>query len=321
MPQFVDASLIITVLNEEASIVTFLSGVATQTTLPREIVVVDGGSTDATVECIRRWEAPAGVDVAVHVVPNAGISMGRNRAIELARYERILITDAGTEMAAGWISEISRADTDGAEADVVSGFFFPVGDTFLQRAIAFTITPRLQEIDPASFLPSSRSVSLTKSAWTAVGGYPEWLDYCEDLVFDMALREAGFTFVFRPRAQVSWSARPSLRAFMKQYYRYARGDGKAGLWRKRHIARYTAYAVGLVLLAAGFWAPLAWVALVAGFIAYVSKFFVRVVARRREFGRGAIAAAFLSPVIVVLGDIAKMAGYPEGLRWKRRRRP
>ena len=51
--------------------------------------------------------------------------------------------------------------------------------------------PTRDEVDPATFLPSSRSVAFRKAAWAAVGGYPEWLDYCEDLVFDLSLRERG----------------------------------------------------------------------------------------------------------------------------------
>ena len=36
----------------------------------------------------------------------------------------------------------------------------------------------------------------SRAVWERVGGYPEWLDYCEDLVFDLALRHAGCRFAF-----------------------------------------------------------------------------------------------------------------------------
>ena len=48
---------------------------------------------------------------------------------------------------------------------------------------------------PARFLPSSRSVAFRKSAWTAIGGYPAWLDYGEDIVFDLALQERFNAYV------------------------------------------------------------------------------------------------------------------------------
>lgn len=314
----VDASLVITVLNEAETISAFLDSLRGQTTLPSEIVIVDGGSTDGTTDAISAWDPPQGVTVTLIESPGAGISAGRNQAIAAARHDRILVTDAGTEVDPGWVTALLHAASS-HDADVVSGFFYPVGETLLQRTIAFTITPSLAEIDPERFLPSSRSISFTREAWAAVGGYPEWLDYCEDLLFDIAMKEAGFMFAFEPTALVSWSARPTLRAFMKQYYRYARGDGKAGLWRKRHVVRYAAYAAGLALAVLSLVTPWSLVALAACSAAYLGKFWGRVFGRWNAFGSGAVPALALVPLVVVSGDLAKMAGYPAGLRWRSRR--
>ena len=65
-----------------------------------------------------------------------------------------------------------------------------------------TVLPAMDDIDPQTFLPSSRSIAFTKEAWAAVGGYPEWLDYCEDLLFDLALRDR-YSFAFAPAAIAS----------------------------------------------------------------------------------------------------------------------
>lgn len=311
------ASLILTVLNEAKNIRAFLDSVAQQTLVPAEIVIVDGGSSDGTVLAIESWQPPRGCAVTVLVDPGAGISRGRNLAITRAQHEFILVTDAGTAMNSDW-TERMLAPLCGGAADVVSGFFHPVGTSFMERLIAFAVTPMLSEIDPARFLPSSRSVAFTQTAWRASGGYPEWLDYCEDLVFDIALLKAGHRFEFEPRAQVSWSARSSIRAFMKQYYRYARGDGKAGLWLKRHVVRYAAYITGVGLLTAAAWRPWLLIPLAVGSVAYMSKTWRRILKRRREFGSGATIAAILAPMIVVSGDLSKMVGYPVGLAWRRR---
>ena len=95
-----------------------------------------------------------------------------------------------------------------------------------------TVLPTVDEVKPESFLPSSRSVAFTKEAWEAAGGYPEWIDYCEDLIFDFRLRDAAGPFAWAPEAVAHFRPRGSLKSFFKQYYRYARGDGKADLWRK-----------------------------------------------------------------------------------------
>jgi hypothetical protein len=84
-------------------------------------------------------------------------------------------------------------------------------------------------------------VAFRKEAWAGAGGYPEWLDYCEDLVFDFCLLADAGQAVFAPAALVYFRPRPNLAAFGRQYYRYARGDGKADLWAGRHAIRYATY--------------------------------------------------------------------------------
>ena len=309
-------SLIFTVLNEELAMAEFLQSISAQTQKPHEIVIVDGGSTDATVEIIRAWTPPEGVQVRVAVSPGANISVGRNQAITLATHPVIAVSDAGATLDRRWLELLVRPF--GANVDVASGFFVSSGATFWERAIGAVITPALSEIDGESFLPSSRSVAFRKSAWSVAGGYPEWLDYCEDLLFDLQLKEDGAVFVFVPDAIASWNARPSLRAFAKQYYRYARGDGKSGLWRRRHLARYSAYALGLALVAAAWLSPWFLALLLAGASGYLAKFLRRVFRARGSLGPETGIVLFLAPLIVVTGDIAKMAGYPAGLSWRSR---
>ncbi len=311
-----EATLILTVLNEGNSIGGFLETLGAQTVIPREVVVVDGGSTDDTVALLNAWDAPAGCQIRTIVRPGANISEGRNEAIRHATFERILVTDAGTTLNPDWVALMLGTFDLPESPDVVCGFFTATGESFIERAIAHTITPTVSEIDPGTFLPSSRSLGITKAAWELVGGYPEWLDYCEDLVFDIRMKELGLTFSFAGDALVTWSARPNLTSYMKQYYRYARGDGKAGLWRKRHVIRYTAYAVGVLLAVGMVWQPWLGLALAVGAIAYMQKFWRRVVRSRSGSMASMAAELVLVPVIVVAGDLAKMIGYPVGLRWR-----
>ena len=313
------ASLVLTVLNEAHGLPLFLRSLSAQTVTPAEIVIVDGGSTDGTVELLTAWPAPDGCAVRVAHSPGATISEGRNQAISFSSHDRILVTDGGTTLSPRWVESMLYAfDADGP-ANVVCGFFEPVGDTFIERVIAFTVTPRVTEIEPAAFLPSSRSIGFRREAWARAGGYPEWLDYCEDLLFDLEMKRLGLRFVFVPGATVTWSARPSIRTFMKQYYRYARGDGKANLWPRRHVARYAAYIGGLVLLRLALLSPWWIVPLGLGGAMYLGKFWGRVWRGRADFGRGAFRAIAFVPVIVAAGDIAKMAGYPVGRAWRMRR--
>ncbi len=305
-------SLIVTVLDEVGTIDDLLESIAAQTRPPDEVVVVDGGSRDGTWQRLQTWTSR----LPLHLVrePGASIARGRNVAIQAASHELIAVTDAGVRLQPDWLEHLVSTLTD--DIDVVSGFFRPNPCTVFERALGATVMPALDDVDPETFLPSSRSVLFRRAAWKTVTGYPEWLDYCEDLVFDLALKQAGARFAFAPRACVWFRPRGSLTAFFRQYYRYARGDGKADLWPRRHAIRYAIYAILSVLLwRRGPGLPLAMV----GVAAYTRRPYARLLPHIGGLSPREVAYAVgLVPVIRLVGDVAKMLGYPVGVSWRLR---
>lgn len=314
-------SVITTVRNEAGSIAALLDSLARQSRPPDEIVLTDGGSTDDTVRIASGFRE-RGLPLRIIAAPGANISRGRNLAIAAADGPIIASVDAGVRLQGDWLERLTSpwaADGPSDGPDVAAGFFEPDAHGLFEIVMGATVLPEVQDADPASFLPSSRSVAFTKAAWQQAGGYPEWLDYCEDLVFDFRLKARGCRFVFVPDAVARFRPRASLRAFFIQYFRYARGDGKADLWRLRHAIRYVTYLVGLpVLLGLTAWVSPWWlVVLAAGAVAYCRRPVTR--SLRRTSGRPAwerLAGIALAPLIRVTGDVAKIIGYPVGLWWR-----
>jgi len=302
---------VVTVLNEAGTIDALLESIAAQRRPPDEIVVSDGGSTDGTLAALAAWSTR----LPVRVIQEAGanISRGRNLAIAATRAEIIAVTDAGVRLDPEWLARLWDEMTP--ETDVVSGFFRADPQTTFERALGATTLPDVEEVKARGFLPSSRSVMFRRRAWERVGGYPEWLDYCEDLVFDFALRRGGCRFAFAPDAIAWFRPRRSLPAFFRQYYLYARGDGKAGLWARRHLVRYATYLCAAYVLARG--RRWAWL-LVLGAIAYTRRPYARLHLAGLAT-KDAIVALGLVPVIRLTGDVAKMLGYPVGICWRVRR--
>ena len=311
-----------TVRNEARTLPRLLDSVLAQTARPADVVIVDGGSTDGTPEVARRYMDR--LPLRLFEMPGANIAQGRNMAVRMAIHKVVAVTDAGVRLAPGWIERLAEPLlADDPVADVASGFFVPDAQTPFERAMGATVLPSLEDIEPQTFLPSSRSVAFRKAAWATAGGYPEWLDYCEDLVFDMRLRATGHRFVFVPEALVYFRPRSNLRDFCLQYYRYARGDGKADLWRKRHAIRYATYALGPALAV---WAlthpgnPISrpgLALLLAGALAYCRRPYQRLLPMLRGLPLpAALYALALVPIIRLTGDVAKMAGYPVGVWWR-----
>ena len=102
MPE--NVSLVVTVLNEAATINSLLTSVAKQSRLPEEVVMVDGGSSDGTVRLVRRFAADH-PQLNLKLIEQPGNrSVGRNAGITAASHDWIAITDAGCTLHQHWLA-------------------------------------------------------------------------------------------------------------------------------------------------------------------------------------------------------------------------
>lgn len=320
-------SFIATVYNEGENIHHLLQSLVRQTRHADEIVIVDGGSTDDTVAILKSYEPT--IPIKVIVENGANISRGRNLAFAHTHGDMIAISDAGVRLMDDWLEQLIAPLEADSTIQVACGFFRADAHTPFEVAMGATVLPLVNEIDPTTFLPSSRSVAVRRSAFIQVAGYPEWLDYCEDLIFDLRLKQIG-EFAFVPQACVLFRPRGTLASFYKQYYLYARGDGKADLWRKRHAIRYLTYCVVAPILlllsmthSAWWWAVIALASAIYLRTPYqrlpqvMHEYHQQHPSRRLDWAQ----AILWIPIIRVVGDVAKMVGYPIGWLWQLRHHP
>jgi glycosyltransferase involved in cell wall biosynthesis len=309
-------SLICTVKNEADNIAGLLDSMLAQTRAADEIVVNDCGSTDATAAIVRSY---IGRGAPIRLVAGGfNISSGRNNAIKHAAGPIIASTDAGLILDPRWLERIV-APIEAGSADLVAGFYQAAPESLLELAIGATNYPDREEVDPARFLAAGQSVAFLKTVWERAGGYPEWLGHCEDLVFDRAATRAGFRSTAALDAVVHFRPRSSLPALARQYFFYARGDGMANLWPRRHAIRYATYLAVALTLGLGRRRPALLALLPLGLAAYTRRPYRRLWRRSRSWPLPQrLLALGLPPLVRVVGDAAKMVGYPAG--WWRRLR-
>jgi hypothetical protein len=281
----------------------FVESLRAQTRPPDETIIVDGGSTDGTLEVLR--EAP---EITVISEPGAGISRGRNVAIAAAAHEVIAVTDADCILAPDWLERL-LAPIDGG-ADVAAGFYRALGDSLLQVSTAAVSVREPEEVGPG-WMPSSRSIAFRREAYEAAGGYPEWLGIGEDMYFDHQLIATGARMETAVDAVVGWRVRPTVAGTWAQYAGYAEGDAAAGLYPERHFLRFAVYTLGTVAVARRSRGLLALAAL--GAVGYATKPVYR--AWRRLEGKDVerLASVATVPAAMALIDAAKMWGYARGL--------
>ena len=298
-------SLVATVKDAGLHVGAFLDSVRAQTRLPDEIVIVDGGSTDGTVDTLR-----AAGEVTLIEAPGANIARGRNAAIRAATHDAIAVTDADCVLAPDWLATLEGALEEGA--DVAAGFYRPLTSTFFEACSAAVSLRDADEVDGDRFLPSSRSVAFRREAYDKAGGYPEWLDIGEDMYLNHRLREAGVRMDFVPEALVYWRVRPTVAATWRQYYRYAEGDALAGMHAARHALRFGVYGLAAAAILGRRRGLRRALGLAAGL--YAAPRIRRAWRLLPNRVRDRAAAAATVPALILLADAAKMAGYLAGRR-------
>lgn len=217
-------SLCITVLNETSNIENLIHSILNQTLKPHEIIIVDAGSTDGTLNKLKRFKT-------IKVIKAKGCtrSEGRNIAIKHAKNKIIAITDAGCSLDKNWVNEISMPFRRN-RVDAVAGFYKIATNSLFQKAASIYLGAIPNSVDK-NFMPSARSMAFTKDIWNKVGGFPEELVGAgEDTKFNYLLVKIGARFKVARKAFVTWNTPNNLIEFSKKIYAYSKGDAESGIW-------------------------------------------------------------------------------------------
>ncbi|TAK32792.1 MAG: glycosyltransferase [Chloroflexota bacterium] len=225
----VTVALIATVRNECTGVQRWIDAVLCQSRLPDEIVVVDGGSTDGTLDVLHAAAHTSPVPFRVVVEPGASIARGRNLAVRACGAEVIAVTDFGCTPRSTWLENLIAPFEVEPDTQVVGGWYETIGKN--GKVIRERGWPGLDQVHPAYFLPSSRSLAFTRDAFEAVGGYPEWLTLTgEDTYFDLELKRYRRGWAFAPDAVVNWHAPETALDYWRKTRTWATGDGESGVF-------------------------------------------------------------------------------------------
>jgi glycosyltransferase involved in cell wall biosynthesis len=302
-------SVIVTVFNEEETILSLLDALRNQTYPAAEIVIVDGGSSDQTLQLLKTFQSK-NKKVPLHIFSKKGNrSVGRNEAIRKTTHELIAITDAGCIPHTTWLEAFAQKILEKNLLEkntefVVAGYYEGKAKSNFEEAVIPYVLVMPDRVNPTNFLPATRSFLLTKNIWEKFGGFDEELCDNEDYAFSMKLQRNMVPIHFASDAVVIWIPRTTIAQFWVMIFRFARGDVTAGIIRPKVLLIFLRYLL-LFLFALALWKYVNVVYAATLLIIFFASYFLWSITKNKKY---VPHGWYWLPVLQVVSDFAVMWG-------------
>jgi len=205
-------SVIIPAYNAEKTIQETIESVLKQTRSDFEVLVINDGSTDRTLEIVSRIKDER---LRIFSYPNAGVAPTRNRGLVQATGEYISFLDADDLWTPDKLEAQLKALQDNPQAAVAYSWTDWIDESgqFLRPGGHITETGQVYEkLLVRDFIESGSNPLIRAEAFQDVGKFDESLAFGED--WDMWLRlAAGYEFVAVPSAQILYRISPNSASF------------------------------------------------------------------------------------------------------------
>jgi len=196
-------SVIIPAYNAEATIQATINSVQAQSYREFEILVIDDGSTDSTIQVVSEI-AEQDNRIQIHSYANAGPSIARNRGIDQAKGEFLAFLDADDLWTPEKISEQLAALNLSPQAGLAYSWidWIDENDQFLRHGSHIAAEGKvLDQLLLRNFIDNGSNALVRREVFEKIGGFDSKLPASED--WDMWLRIALiYDFVCVPKVQV-----------------------------------------------------------------------------------------------------------------------
>ncbi|MBL1264984.1 glycosyltransferase [Methylomicrobium sp. RS1] len=306
-------AVITTVLNERDGLEELLESILSQTRKPDEIVIVDGGSTDGTIDVLNKY-CEKNPFIKFYIEPGVNIAEGRNIAISRANSSIIAVTDGGCKPVNYWLEALTQPLLDNTAYGAVSGVRL-VDSKNNFELFAGQLSTSGNAANEQDRVFHGRNSAFRKSVWEEVGGYPEWLYTAEDTLFAKKAKSLGCRVAVAPNAIISWRPRPNIRKLAKQYYLYGKGTGRiAQTDLKTVLYHLRNHSIWIITLLLGIFFPWIWL-LTLAVLVFMYITLVKPVLKKIKSEKTTPSANIYVPLIVMVrsffNNLGQLYGYWE----------
>ncbi|MDP2183786.1 MAG: glycosyltransferase family 2 protein [Actinomycetota bacterium] len=189
------------------------------TTEDYELIVVENGSSDGTVEYVRGLEREDERIRAVYNASNRGFAKGCNQGVRMAQHEHVCLLNNDTEPSVGWLD--AMRDVFDKDVGAVGAKLLYPDNTIQHAGMVFVYRPGLMphflpdhrfrfapsDLPEANVLEEVPAVTAaclltTKHVWERVKGMDVAYGraYYEDVDFNLKVRDTGWKVLYQPAA-------------------------------------------------------------------------------------------------------------------------
>jgi rhamnosyltransferase len=216
MPPKINVSILIRAKNEDKYIGQTLSVLFSQTYKNFEVLIVDSGSTDKTLEIARRYP------VRIYEIKPEDFRWGYalNYGFEKARGEYVVCLSAhALPLSDEWLETLVANFNDDKVAAVTSNMLpMPDCNPFDRRGLLKRYSVEKRELSEGPpFLFSNSCSAIRRSAWDRVH-FDESLLAIEEEDWARKIRKIGYKIIYEPEAKVYHSHNESLQRIYKRHY-------------------------------------------------------------------------------------------------------
>ena len=197
-------------------------------TPPKEVVVVDGRSTDSTPEFLRGWELADHPFEPIVIDQKAGRGPGqaRNLGLEAASGDLAAFTDDDCLVDPDWLWTLVPPIEPGRGVVGSGGRILPIGRDWISRYCAYY---RILEPPPSMLYLVTANCAYSRKEALAEGGFDAMIPTPggEDVALSLRLRRAGWRFEYVADSLVRHRFRPDVGDFARTFRNYGRGCREA----------------------------------------------------------------------------------------------
>jgi O-antigen biosynthesis protein len=198
--------------------------------MPREILLINNGSTDGSHELLRAFARAQGDRVRVVEEPRRGISRARNAGIRAATGQVIAWTDADCAPSSAWLHHLVQPFSDPTIGGVAGRVLAAPASTLVERFCGLYtfqtpgVPARQSCWTPRTGGYAGANFAVRRVLAEDLGGYDEQIvNWGEDYDFCARLYARGASITYTPDAQVFHYHRATLLGMMRQAF----GQGRS----------------------------------------------------------------------------------------------